>query len=310
MASPILVTGAIRSGTTWTGKMLLHSGETGYINEPFNVLQQPGWVSEPFPSQALYICSDNESAYARRVAGVMAMSYPIIQNIRSVRSLRGMARLLRDSERSVQYRLRRVRPLIKDPFALFSAEWLARRYDANVVIVIRHPAGFVSSLKRLNWGRDFAFLAGQDLLLRDYLGPFAHEICAYAEGGDEIDVIDRAILKWKCWYHVVRELEQRHPEWIFVKYEELAAEPVEGYKGLYERLTLRWDEKVAEKVSEFSSVLNPKEAPLWASPHTIRRDSLAATRTWRTRLSEGEIRRIRLGVGDVARHFYSEEDWR
>lgn len=43
----------------------------------------------------------------------------------------------------------RSRPLVKDPFALFSAEWFADNFDAEVIVIVRHPAAVVSSIKRL-----------------------------------------------------------------------------------------------------------------------------------------------------------------
>ncbi|MFO7950790.1 MAG: hypothetical protein R6U36_10530 [Candidatus Fermentibacteraceae bacterium] len=42
-------------------------------------------------------------------------------------------------------------PLFKDPIALMSAEWVADRFDARVVISVRHPAAYVNSVRRLDW---------------------------------------------------------------------------------------------------------------------------------------------------------------
>lgn len=45
--SPILVTGAHRSGTTWVGKMLAANRRVAYISEPLNVFHRPGVFSAP-----------------------------------------------------------------------------------------------------------------------------------------------------------------------------------------------------------------------------------------------------------------------
>ena len=46
--SPILVTGAHRSGTTWVGKILAADPrQAGYISEPLNVLHRPGVMRTP-----------------------------------------------------------------------------------------------------------------------------------------------------------------------------------------------------------------------------------------------------------------------
>jgi len=68
--------------------------------------------------------------------------------------------------RSWKRRLAGERPLLKDPIAFFSAEWLARTYGADVVVLIRHPAGFAGSLKRMGSSFDFNDFLGQPDLLR------------------------------------------------------------------------------------------------------------------------------------------------
>ncbi len=37
-----------------------------------------------------------------------------------------------------------------------SAEWLAKTYNINVVVLIRHPAAYIYSMKRMKWGFNFA----------------------------------------------------------------------------------------------------------------------------------------------------------
>ena len=49
-----------------------------------------------------------------------------------------------------------LRPLLKDPIAIMSCEWLAETFNMDVIVVIRHPAAFVASLKVAGW--EFAFV--------------------------------------------------------------------------------------------------------------------------------------------------------
>jgi hypothetical protein len=65
---------------------------------------------------------------------------------------------------------------------------------------------------------------------------------------------------------------------------------------------------VEEGIDNYSAAFNPAEV----SPsryRTIKRDSRAATSTWRSRLNTMEIDRVHAGVGDVARYFYSDAEW-
>jgi hypothetical protein len=71
-------------------------------------------------------------------------------------------------------------PLIKDPIALFAAEWLADVFGVRVVVLIRHPAAFAASLKRLNWTHPFGDFLAQPLFMRDLLAPFEEDIRRFA----------------------------------------------------------------------------------------------------------------------------------
>ena len=46
--------------------------------------------------------------------------------------------------------LRGGRLVIKDPISALSSDWLARNFALEVVVLVRHPAAFAASLKRLN----------------------------------------------------------------------------------------------------------------------------------------------------------------
>jgi hypothetical protein len=307
MSRPILVTGSHRSGTTWTGKMLCASGEAAYIDEPFTPTRAPAWLARPFPYWFMYITEENAAQYRERLQRVMDLRYPIWDVIRHSRDARRFVRQLPEIPRSFLYRARRMRPLLKDPLAVFSAEWLATTFDMQVVMMIRHPAAFVSSIKRLNWGFDYEqnWLA-QDLLMRDLLGHRAQEYEGY-EG--EMDLVGEGIVIWNSIYDVVSRYRDRGLDWEFLRYEDLADNPLAGFETLYRKLGLRWDERARRRVAESSGSKNPKEVPPWRR-RAVKRDSGAAKKTWLKRLSAGEIERIRSGTEQVAGRFYDDFDWR
>ncbi|HEX2295753.1 MAG TPA: sulfotransferase [Actinomycetota bacterium] len=305
MSRPILVTGSHRSGTTWVGRMLCASREAGYVHEPFNPNRSPGWFPERLPYWFMYLTEENAAPYERAVEDLLALRYPFGSLLRA-RSARGLAQQVPEAARSVAYRLGRRRTLVKDPMALFSAEWLARRFGADVVVMIRHPAAFVSSIKKLSWGFDYErnWLA-QDLLMRDLLGAWAESFRGY-EG--EVDLVGEGIVMWNAMYDVVRGYRDRHPDWHFVRYDDLADYPVDGFRDLYARLGLRWDARVAREVERSTQESNVKEVPAWRR-RAINRDSRAAKRTWTKRLTPGEVERVRRGVAEVAASFYADEEW-
>ncbi|HAX71138.1 MAG TPA: sulfotransferase family protein, partial [Anaerolineae bacterium] len=149
--TPILVTGSHRSGTTWVGKMLAADVDTAYISEPLNVLHRPGVYRVPVKYWYTYITEENEAGYLSAFHELLNFQYHLLLEIRSIRSVKDFLRMGRDFRIFFNGSMHGQRALIKDPFAVFSTPWFAKRLNCQVVITARHPGGFVSSLKRLGW---------------------------------------------------------------------------------------------------------------------------------------------------------------
>jgi hypothetical protein len=304
MQRPILVTGAHRSGTTWVGTMLALSPRVGHIHEPFSPVTAPGISSAPFDRFFVYVTEENEGPYLEPLRRTMEFRYGVRRQLGAIRSPRELARSARDFGSFAASRARRSRPLLKDPIAVFSSEWLATRFDAQVIALIRHPAAFASSLKRLGWSHDFRGFLDQPLLLRDHLGPFEAEIRDFAER--ERDAIDQAILLWRLIYSTVATFRERHPGWTFVRHEDLSRAPVPGFEALFATLGVELDDGIRERIAAHSAAGNPAEL---RRAHDVTLDSAANVASWKRRLEPAEVERIRAGVADVAPAFYPDEDW-
>ena len=281
--------------------MLCATGEAGYIHEPFNPKRRPGWGGDRFPYWFMYVTEANEDFYKPVVERALAFKYPIRDNLAAVRSARGVALFSLDLFRSLPARLRRPRPLIKDPIALFSAEWLARNYDMDVVVMIRRPVAFASSVKRLNWRFEFRDWLAQDALIRDHMARWHREM--HDCWANKVDVIAHAIVMWNAIHDFVDGLRERHPEWSFVKYEELADAPLEGFRALYDACGLRWSDAAEAAILKTSDAGNPTEVPRWRH-QSIKRSSAAAKDTWRDRLTDEEVERVTKGTAEIAARFY------
>lgn len=281
--------------------MLCGSGELGYIHEPFCPNRSPGWITHPMPYWYMYVSDENGSRYAAAVERVLQGRYPVARSLVASRGPKDVARQIPEIARSVRYRVQGLVPLLKDPFALFSSEWLADRFGVRPVIMIRKPVAFVSSIKKLNWGFDYEqnWLA-QDLLIRDHLGHHADSFRGY-EG--EVDLIGEGIVMWNVIYDFVAKLRERRDDFLYVTYEDLAADPVEGFARTYRSLGLRWDEDARSLIAAHSDAANPKDVTL-RRRRDIRRNSKAATETWKTRLTPEEIERVERETSEVARVLY------
>lgn len=304
LLAPILVTGTHRSGTTWIGKMLAANPSTAYISEPLNVLHRPGIFRLQMDRWYQYICEQNGSEYLSAFKELLEYEYHFWKELRSIRSLKDFLRMGRDF-RTFYYGLEEGRrTLIKDPFAVFSTAWFARELNFKVVIAVRHPLAFVSSLKRLNWPFDFQDLLDQPLLMRDHLEPFRSQM----ESAKSEDVIGQSALLWMLIYRVVHADRELNPALMIVRHEDLSRDPVNGFRDLYASLRLDYTSQVQKIILNSSSSGNPMELS-HNKIHGVRLDSRANIDNWKKRLTEDEINRVRETTEEVSQLFYPEADW-
>ena len=302
--SPILVTGTHRSGTTWVGKILSADAMTAYISEPLNVLHRPGVFHAPVKYWYQYICEENEQQYVSAFEELMEFDYNLWDEIRSLRSRRDLLRMGRDFLIFYNGLMRGQRLLLKDPFAVFSAPWFAKRLKCHVVITVRHPAAFASSLKRLNWPFDFGDLLAQPLLMRDHLEPYREEMKSIRSD----DVIGQAALLWKLIYRSVQVTRSLHPDFAIVRHEDLSRDPIPGYRALYELLGLEFTPRVEKTILNSSSSENPRELSR-KKVHDIKLDSRANVDNWKKRLTADEIGHIRKITEEISTIYYSDAEW-
>jgi hypothetical protein len=173
--SPILVTGVHRSGTNWMASSLRARGEVIYISEPLDILQSPSFFEFPLENWNTYINEANEGLFLESYRSAFRFHLETGREIRKLRSVEASVRLGKRSLKYLVGRLQSRRPLVRDAFAVFSGPWFARRLGCRVVVIVRHPAALVSSLKRLGWTFDFRHLLRQPALMDDRLAEFRGE---------------------------------------------------------------------------------------------------------------------------------------
>jgi hypothetical protein len=300
----ILVTGAHRTGTTWVGRMLAASPQMAYISEPLNVLHRPGVFRQQVAFWYAYICDENESLYLPSFRELLNFRYHWFAEVKSLRSRKDLLRMGRDLGIFWRGALFHQRLLFKDPFAVFSLPWFAKRLNSRIIVTIRHPAAFASSLKRLNWSFDFNDLLNQPLLMRDHLEPFRLNMQSAAAD----DVIGQASLLWSMIYRFVHAACEQIPSIRVVRHEDLSLDPIAGYRQLYAELGLDFTPGVEHRIRESSSSENPAELSR-KKVHSVKLDSLANLDNWKRRLSPEEIARIRRETEEVSYLYYPEVAW-
>jgi hypothetical protein len=300
---PILVTGAHRSGTTWVGKMLALAPGVAYIHEPFSPRTAAGLSPAGFDRYFTVVTSENEARYRPGLEQTIRFRYGLGAQLRSLRGGRDLARIPRDLVRVERARLSGARPLVKDPIALLSAEWLAETFGMDVVVLIRHPAAFAASLKRLGWKHSFATFI-QEGRVPEVVRPYEAEIRQQAERPGEI--LAQAALLWRLLYNAVDSYRERQPDWAFVRHEDASAEPVATFERLYAQLGLDLTPAAKEAIARASAPDNPAEL---ATPYAVELDSAASIGRWREDLTAEEVETLRERTRDVWPRFYSDDDW-
>jgi hypothetical protein len=285
--------------------MLDLSPQVGYINEPFNPTHQPGICSCLFRRWYEYVHSGNAREYEPALASMLAFRYNLVAQLRQRPSRTTMEAFVRDAWNFTIARLRGSRPLVKDPIAVFSSDWLARTFDPAVVVLVRHPAAFAASVKRLEWTFPLRDLLAQEMLMQDLLAEFEEEL--HQQGEERPDPVSHAALMWRLVYTVLFRFRHTHPDWMFVRQEDLAQDPVGGFADLFDRLELRYSDRVKRTIRWYSSGRLEDEAG--AAEDDIRRHSRDTIKRWRERLTPEEQTLVRSQCEPLAEPFYTTEEW-
>jgi hypothetical protein len=248
---PILVTGTHRSGTTWVGEMLAISPQVHYVHEPFAPMYERAWVRHPPAHRFLHQPADVKGPFAEDLDRIVALRPPWLAIARRGGGLRNALRILQEAALTAAARRRGARALIKDPFALLLAEWIAARTAADVIVLVRHPAAFASSIKRLGWRLNVGWLLDQPSLMEGDLAPFRDELERDRDGAN--DLIDHASLVWRALNTVVLRYAAQHPDWTVLPYEVLAREPVAGIRHLCAQVGVAWNDRMEGAVQDRNS---------------------------------------------------------
>ena len=305
---PIFVTGSPRSGTTWVGKMLALSPLLNYIHEPFNpdVVKSRALCNVKFEYPFTYICEENGSKYYQAIKNMFECRYDLRYGLKHATSFNSLINTVSKWREINHLRKQGGAPLVKDPIGLLSCEWLNRNFDIHTIVMTRHPAAFVASMKRLGWGsRPEIWALQQKLLMRDYLGPYEDEIRSLQSGDHSI--IERASLAWKLHYHVINLYQENHKDWVYLRHEDISRDPVNTFEALYAGAGLSFTPDIRHTIENYCNASNPSSATAKEKP--IKLNSKATISNWKSQLTPVEIDYIREHVEDVSKHFYSDADW-
>ena len=183
---------------------------------------------------------------------------------------------------------------IKDPIAFFSAEWIARTYDAPVIIMARHPAGVISSYLTLGWPPETPYIVDHHLPLSQ--GVLDADIAKYRKNPD--DHLGGLILQWKLFTHYTMDLMQLHPDWKFFLHKHVCNSPMEAFTEMYAYAGLDMSERVRNFIGTNTrgNLVDPKSDH---AQHMLTRNSASLPQAWKQRLDDDSARRILRETGEL-----------
>lgn len=259
----VFVTGIHRSGTSWIGDIMSYAEDVSYWREPYN----PSTVKN-MAQQYLYLPDNvNETSYKIFTDKMLQGKYS--------------GSLFDYTLPKYWYGLSN-KHLIKDPTAAFMLEWIMSEYNCKTLVVLRHPAGFVSSVLKLNWDFDFNCFLKQKKLMSKYLVNHRDIIEKYNYPG--MDVGKGAVL-WCVVYHVLKKMTISD-DVIWVKYEDVCASPISSFKNIHQQFDLQWNESIENKIKDSVSGRSTFSNNI---THELSRDTSKMSTIWKTRLSQDEL---------------------
>jgi len=272
---PLLVTGTHRSGSTWIGRVIEKSNKFTYLEEPMN-LNNTEHAIGCFKYWFQYLTSKDTDLINKLQ----------LLNVNSIKKGK--------------------RALFKDPISFFAIDSYIEKMNSDILISVRHPAAFVSSINRLGWSHDFKHFLEQEELMDDYLAPFRDEIINFTK--NEKSIIEQGILLWNIINHNAIKFKQKYPEIYMVRHEDLSLSPIEEFEKIFTYFNLPFTSDVKKYLHETTNSKNTTEAKNNVI-HQLHRNSKENIYSFKSRLSKEEIMQIRKGTEIISHCFYDNDTW-
>lgn len=310
-ARPLLVTGTHRSGKGFVTDALLCTRAFHRIHEPLSPLRRPGRVRQPATRWFQYLPTPESASLRSDLPGMLTGQFHWGAALRSLRNAHDVDRMLRDITKTLIGRRRlQCRPMIDDPFALMSVDWFRDELDAEIVVLIRHPASFAASLKLFNYSIPFEDLLAQPELMAGPLGSRATELKAVAcRGGD---LVEQAAFFWLAVYEWIDTCRSRaNDAWHFVRFEDIARNPVAEMERLASALATPYSKEGCTQLIRYVRTGRPKgfRGEVARLDPGASLDISTQVDYFARILEPAEISRVRDITAPIWPRFYADSEW-
>lgn len=231
VARTVFVTGCPRSGTTWFGRVLSAHRGARYVHEPFN-------PNSPHPATSF-----RTKEFFERIPMAERERLDLLEPIFSGRT-RLFSRPPGDTKFStwLKWSVSEVRfqkptlTVVKDPIAILSVESIAEYFNPQMIFMFRRPEAVVSSFLRRGW----------DVQLDRFIqivrpsGIWSDDQLDDAENSMD-SPLDRVAHIWRLLAVFGLHLREKYPDWLFLRYEDVTADPCREFRRLCDLLGLEFE---------------------------------------------------------------------
>jgi len=303
----IFVTGMIRSGTTFLGKLLTLPLSIDYIHEPFH----SGYsLPDRRPFQVRYLRPDANDPEARKFRDHIEHIFNYQFGLETAYHrddswTRKIGKHLVGSRGPAYLILAKLNPfhrraVIKDPVAKFTTEYLYHVFDVKPVIIVRHPVSLAASLKRVGWFPEMYVFQDEPELIEDYF-PDRPEFL-YRDWPSRLL---ESMGHWRATHHVLLKQAKKYSDWQVVTHEELCECTLPVSKRLYEALDLPWSSFVEYRIQRLTEGRSAEARGGQAMD--LSRNSAEIFEMRRNSIPKEQRREIFEIVKDVALDIYSRD---
>jgi len=317
ISKPILVTGSHRSGTTWVGRTINQHPSIHYIHEPFNLEHQnflfnnpcKKWFYHPSDDRDVLTTNANMEKLVQKNAEpkLIKLGKLAINSLQNGWRLRSeyantsspfVSSIIFELEK-LAYQIRnQPRFLIKDPFAVLAIEWFVNEFDFQPICLIRNPIAFVGSIKKWNWEFD-----ATNNLSKDYIKNFLPKNLSdkLEKPNQPENLVDQGILLWNIIHYSIATDIEKHPEWCFVRQEDIARDPINNFRKIFSYINLEFTPKIEDHIIKMTTASSKEASTSDFQP----RNSTESLNTWQLRLTKDETAKIVRETEEIAQKFYT-----
>ena len=281
------ISGMHRSGTTWVGQVVQHALPQSVIHEPFNadigLSDVTRWYYGPADAehvtQLVRGLRDGKLGYRRRrrTDGILKGA---------VRQIVGSAydRDLRLAHRGNNFAI-----VLKDPFLLRVGATLAKTFEAKGVILVRHPAALVHSLRGMNWP----------------IPNFDGQMPLHHSNDPEVQFAFALGWFWAKLYRDALDSIAAHPKHLLlIKHEDLCVRPLETGERVLKHMDIL--SNAAARDFLLASTSGEAGQIEGNALHQMNRSGIALADAWRNSLSPDEIAAVAQGAGALLAQIYPQ----